>query len=91
MKILLDEQLAGLDVFLQSLGYDVTTVQDEKMMGAQDYQIVTFAKENNLILVTQDSKLAQIAELQQLKNVWLNFSKLAEITHRELQKIAKSG
>jgi predicted nuclease of predicted toxin-antitoxin system len=90
MKILLDEQLSGLEEFLQSLGYDVTTVQDEKMMGAPDYKIVTFAKENNLILVTQDSKQAQIAELQQVKNVWLSFSKLAEITHRELQKIAKS-
>jgi predicted nuclease of predicted toxin-antitoxin system len=90
MKILLDEQLSGLEEFLQSLGYDVTTVQDEKMMGAPDYKIVNFAKENNLILVTQDSKQAQIAELQQVKNVWLSFSKLAEITHRELQKIAKS-
>ena len=86
MKILLDEQLAGLEEFLQSLGYEVTTVQDEKMMGAPDYQIVTYAKENNLILVTQDSKQAQIAELQKVRKVWISFAKIAEITHRELQK-----
>lgn len=87
MKILLDEQLAGLNEFLQSLGYEVTTVQDEKMIGAPDYQIVTFAKKNNLILVTRDSKQAQIAELQKVKHVWISFAKIAEITHRELQKL----
>jgi predicted nuclease of predicted toxin-antitoxin system len=90
MKILLDEQLSGLQEYLQSLGYYVTTVHQENMIGAPDYKIVTYAKENNLILVTQDNKQAQIAELQQVKKVWISFSKIAEITHRELQKLVES-
>ena len=76
---------------LNKIGSDIGGQLDEFNLRKALREIVTFAKENNLILVTQDSKQAQIAELQQVKNVWLSFSKLAEITHRELQKILKNG
>ncbi|MDH4292133.1 MAG: DUF5615 family PIN-like protein, partial [Dehalococcoidia bacterium] len=63
MKLLLDEMYAGLKEYFEILGWDVLTAQDSGLRGAKDKDIVEYAKNNNLLLVTQDQKPADLADL----------------------------
>lgn len=50
LKILLDEMYTGLKEYLQTLGWDVLTVQDVNLTGAKDKEIVEYAEKNKLLL-----------------------------------------
>ena len=67
MKLLLDEMFAGLKEFFEVLGWKVVTVQEDGLQGAKDKEVAEYAKKNNLILVTQDEKPADLAELLGVK------------------------
>jgi len=51
-KLLLDEMYSGLKEYFETLGWEALTVHDVGLQGAKDKDIVLYAKENNLILVT---------------------------------------
>jgi len=94
MKLLLDEMFAGLKEFFEILGWEVITVQKAGLQGAKDKEIVEYAKKNNLILVTQDQKPADLAELMGVKYVLVSRSLIAKIVDakiREKYGIKKSG
>ena len=63
MRLLLDEMYAGLKEYFETLGYDVKTAQEAGLKGAKDRDVVEYAGRNNLVLVTQDAKPAELAEL----------------------------
>lgn len=69
MKLLLDEMYTGLKPHFEILGYDVETVQDADLKGAEDRRIVEYARDHGLILVTPDQKAAELAELAGVKCV----------------------
>ena len=86
MRILLDEHYTGLKEYLEVLGWNVTTVHDAKLKGAKDKEIIKFAKEHDLLVVTEDDKSAQIADLLGVKNVWITpgiISKTIDTTIRD--------
>jgi len=89
MKLFLDEHLEGMEEYLLSYGYEVTSVVKENMQRAKDYEVVLHAKKNGYVLITRDEKPAGIAEIQGVDCVWLSFSKLAEIAVNELRKLSK--
>ena len=94
MKLLLDEMFAGLKEFFEILGWEVITVQEAGLQGAKDKEIVEYAKKNDLILVTQDEKPADLAELLGVKYVLVSRSLIAKIVDakiREKYGIKKSG
>jgi len=94
MKLLLDEMFAGLKEFFEILGWEAITVQEAGLQGAKDKEIVEYAKKNNLILVTQDQKPADLAELLGVKYVLVSRSLIAKIVDakiREKYGIKKSG
>jgi len=94
MELLLDEMFAGLKEFFEILGWKVITVQEAGLKGAKDKEIVEYAKKNNLILVTQDQKPADLAELLGVKYVLVSRSLIAKIVDakiREKYGIKKSG
>ena len=72
LKLLLDEMYAGLKEYFEILGWNVLTVQDEGLQGAKDKGIIEYAKNNNLLLVTQDQKPAELAELTGVKHVLIS-------------------
>ncbi|NIV43630.1 hypothetical protein GWN49_01860, partial [Candidatus Bathyarchaeota archaeon] len=80
MKLLLDEMYAGLKEYFEILGWDVLTVQDAGLQGAKDREIIEYAKKNNLLLVTQDQKPANLAELAGVKCVLISNAMIARIT-----------
>jgi len=77
---------AGLKEYFEILGWNVLTVQDAELQGARDREIVEYAKKKNLLLVTQDQKPAELADLMGVKHVLISnalIAKMADVKIRE--------
>jgi len=86
LKILLDEMYAGLKEYFETLGWDVVTVQEIGLQGAKDRDVVEYAKKHDLLLVTQDQRPADLAELTGVKFVLVSnamIAKMADVRIRE--------
>jgi len=86
VKILLDEMYTGLKEYLQTLGWNVLTVQEVNLTGASDKKIVEYAAKNNLLLVTQDEKHADLAHLRGVPCVFISKVMLTKMIDAELRK-----
>ena len=86
MKLLLDEMYAGLKEYFEVLGWDVLTAQDSGLRGAKDKDIVGYAKNNNLLLVTQDQKPAELADLRGVKHVLISNAMIAKIADAKIRE-----
>ncbi len=86
MKLLLDEMYAGLKEYFETLGWEVLTVQDAGLQGAKDKDIVEYAKNNNLLLVTQDQKPADLADLTGVKYVLISNAMIAKIADAKIRE-----
>lgn len=86
MKLLLDEMYAGLKEYFETLGWNVLTAQEAGLKGAKDKDIVEYAKNNNLLLITQDQKPAEIAELTGVKYVLISSAMIAKIADAKIRE-----
>jgi predicted nuclease of predicted toxin-antitoxin system len=86
MKLLLDEMFAGLKEYFEVLGWEAVTVQDLGLAGVKDREIVEHAKENGLLLVTQDQKPAELADLTGVKNVLISKAMVAQIADVKIRE-----
>jgi predicted nuclease of predicted toxin-antitoxin system len=86
MKLLLDEMYAGLKEYFETLGYEVLTAQEAGLKAAKDKDVVEYAGKHGLILVTQDQKPAELAELTGVKYVMISNVKIAKIADAEIKK-----
>ena len=87
MKVLLDEMFIGLKPFLKLLDWDVQTVEDFGLRGAEDEELVGFAERNGMVLVTQEQRIADMARLRGVRCVLVGpveVAKIVEIKLREL-------
>lgn len=90
-RILLDEHYTGLQEYLEVLGWNVETIQDAGLKGAKDSDVVKYAKEHSLLLVTQDDKSADIAKLLGVKHVLVSPRVVATAVDAEIrEKYAKT-
>ena len=85
MKLLLDEMYAGLKEYFETLGYEVLTAQEAGLKAAKDKDVVEYAGKHGLILVTQDQKPAELAELTGVKYVMISNAKIAKIADAEIK------
>ncbi len=76
----------GLKEYLQTLGWEVLTVQDVKLAGASDKKIAEYASKNELLLVTQDEKHADLASLRGVPYVLISKVMLTKMIDAELRK-----
>lgn len=86
MKLLLDEMYAGLKEYFETLGWEVLTAQDAGLKGASDKDIVEYAKIHNLLLITQDQKPAELAELVGVKYVLISNAMIARIADAKIKE-----
>jgi len=86
LKLLLDEMYSGLKEYFETLGWDVLTVQDAELQGAKDKEIIEYAKNNELLLVTQDQKPADLADLTGVKYVFISNAMIAKITDAKIRE-----
>jgi predicted nuclease of predicted toxin-antitoxin system len=86
LKLLLDEMYAGLKEYFETLGWDVLTAQDAGLKGASDKDIVEYAKSHSLLLITQDQKPAELAELVGVKCVLISNAMIARIADAKIKE-----
>lgn len=86
MRLLLDEMYAGLKEYFETLGWEVLTVQDVGLKGARDKDIVGYAKSHDLLLVTQDQKPADLADLVGVKCVLISGAMIARIADEKIRE-----
>ncbi len=77
---------SGLKEYFETLGWDVLTVQDAGLQGAKDKDIVEYAKSNNLLLVTQDQRSADLADLKGVKYVLISNAMIAKIADAKIRE-----
>jgi predicted nuclease of predicted toxin-antitoxin system len=86
LRLLLDEMYAGLKEYFETLGYDVKTAQEAGLKGAKDRDIVEYAGKNNLVLVTQDAKPAELAELIGVKFILISSAMIAKVADATIKE-----
>lgn len=84
-KLLLDEMYTGLREYFEILGWKVVTVQDVGLEGAEDKEVVEYAKGTDLLLVTQDRKPAELAEMMNVPHVLISKRMVAELIDSEIK------
>jgi predicted nuclease of predicted toxin-antitoxin system len=86
LKLLLDEMYAGLKEYFETLGWEAQTAQEVGLKGAKDKDIVEYAEQHDFLLVTQDQKPAELAELKGVKHVLISNAMIAKIADQEIRK-----
>jgi len=86
MKLLLDEMYAGLKEYFETLGYEVLTAQQAGLKAAKDKDVVEYAGKHGLILVTQDQKPAELAELTDVQYVLISNAMIAKIADAKIKE-----
>ncbi len=86
VRLLLDEMYAGLKEYFEMLGYDVQTAQEAGLKGVKDKDVVEYAKKNDLVLVTQDQKPAELADLTGTKCVLISSAMIARVADEKIQE-----
>jgi len=86
LRLLLDEMYAGLKEYFETLGWEALTVQDVGLQGAKDKDVVEYARKNNLLLVTQDQKPADLAELTGVRYMLISSAMIARIADAKIRE-----
>ena len=89
MKILIDEMDDGWDEKLKELGYDAFSVKKLRTAGHKlrtDYSVITYAKENNMLLVTRHTESGQACEENNLPFILLDNNEIFKIVVDKLKK-----
>lgn len=87
MKILLDEMYAGLKEYFETLGYEAITAQEAGLKSAKDRDIVEYAGKHDLVLVTQDQKPTELAELLGVKCVFVSSLMIAKLVDEKIRQL----
>ncbi len=77
---------AGLKEYFEIIGWEVLTVQDAGLQGAKDKDVVEYAKKNKLLLITQDQKPADLADLLGIKYVLISNALIANIADAKIKE-----
>ena len=86
LRILLDEMFAGLKEYFEILGWDVITAQEAGLRGAKDRAVVEYAVNNDLLLVTEDQKPAELMNLKGAKYVLISNAMIAKIADERIRE-----
>ncbi|MGQ9479245.1 MAG: DUF5615 family PIN-like protein [Thermoproteota archaeon] len=85
IRVLLDEMYSGLKPFLKILGWDVQSVEDADLKGADDISVVKYAARNGMVIVTQDQLTADLAKLKGVPCILIGLAEIARIVDENLK------
>ena len=85
MKLLLDEMYAGLKEYFETLGYEVQTAQEAGLAAVKDREVVEYAGKHKLILVTEDQKLAELAQLLGVRCIFVSNLLIAQLVDQKIK------
>jgi len=73
VEFLIDEHLLGIDRYLEGHVKFIRVGDDERLpLGSTDSKVAKFAKDNNLVIVTNDSKLLKQCKLFEIEFITLD-------------------
>ncbi|AFS80721.1 hypothetical protein NKOR_04155 [Candidatus Nitrosopumilus koreensis AR1] len=91
MKILVDENLDGMDERLKAHGYDAYSVRklqrEGKKLGS-DYSIINYARENDMIIVTKDTEFRKASEENDFPLVLLDDEEILKVIVEKLKNFS---
>ena len=90
MKILVDEMDDGMDERLIKLGHDAYSVKKLRSEGKKlhtDYSVISYAKENDMILITRDTESGQACEENNLPCILLDNEAIFKIVTKKLRDL----
>jgi predicted nuclease of predicted toxin-antitoxin system len=77
---------AGLKEYFETLGYEVQTAQEAGLKGAKDKEIVEFAGKHCMVLITQDMKPTELAELTGVKCILVSNALIAKVVDAKIKE-----
>ncbi len=89
MKILVDENLDGMDERLKEQGYDAYSVRKLRMEGkklASDPSVIRYAQENDMIIVTKDTEFRKASEENDFPLILLDDEEILKVIVEKLKK-----
>ena len=89
LKILVDENLDGMDDQLKQQGYDAYSVRKLQIAGKKlgsDYSIINYARENNMIIVTKDTEFRKASEENNFPLILLDDEEILKVIIEKLKK-----
>ena len=87
LKILVDEMDDGMDERLMSMGYDAYSVKKLRAEGLKlhtDYSVISYAKENDMILITRDTESGEACNENNIPCVLLDSNEIFKIVTEKL-------
>ena len=85
MKLLLDEMYAGLKEYFETLGYEVQTAQEAGLAAVKDREVVEYAGKHHLVLVTEDQKPAELAQLLGVRCIFVSNLLIAQLVDQKIK------
>lgn len=88
MKILVDEMDDGWDEKLRNLGYEAYSVKKLITEGKKlhtDYSVISYAKENGMILITRDTESGQACAENNIPCILLDNNEIFKIITDKLK------
>ena len=89
LKILVDENLDGMDERLKQIGYDAYSVRKLQIKGIKlgsDYSIINYARENNMIIVTKDTEFRKASEENNFPLILLDDEEILKVIVEKLKQ-----
>jgi len=77
---------AGLKEYFEILGWEVLTVQEVGLRGAKDRAVAEYAANNELLLVTEDQKPAELMHLKNSKYMLISNAMIAKIADEKIRE-----
>lgn len=87
MRLLLDEMFTGLKEYFEVLGCEVITVHEVNLKGKMDKEVAEYAKDHDLVLITEDNKPAELADLLGARYFYVDNKTKAQMIHEKIKEI----
>ena len=89
LKILVDEMDDGMDEKLEKIGFEAYSVKKLRMEGLNlhtDFSVISYAKENNMILVTRDTENGEACSENNIPCILLDNDEIFKIVLNKLNQ-----
>jgi len=87
LKILVDEMDDGMDEKLEKIGFEAYSVKKLRTEGLNlhtDFSVISYAKENNMILVTRDTENGEACSENNIPCILLDNDEIFKIVLNKL-------
>ncbi len=89
LKILVDEMDDGMDEKLEKIGFEAYSVKKLRTEGLNlhtDFSVISYAKENNMILVTRDTENGEACSENNIPCILLDNDEIFKIVLNKLNQ-----